>query len=100
MDEFSSIAQVFGNGFFPVIMCVLLVVAGYKVFMYLVKEGKSVVEKIEAKNAEYNDKLSEVIKNNTTAVLSIKDGLKDVENRLQDVEEKVDRIYDKGDDRR
>ena len=94
--DFAQIAQIFGNGFFPVIMCVLLCVAGYKIFMYLVQEGKNVVEKIETKNHEYNDKLSAVIDNNTTAILSIKDGLKDVENRLGDVEEKVDKLYEKG----
>ena len=95
MDGLSGFAQILGQGFFPIVMCAVILYGGYKLFRYILSEGKTLIESIESRQAEETNKLSGVIERNTEVVQTVVDEIRGVESRLEKVEDKVDKIYEK-----
>lgn len=94
MDNLGNLAQIMGQGFFPIVMCAVILYGGYKLFHYILTEGKKLIENIEARQVEETSRLSGVIDRNTEVVQTVVEEIRGVENRLEKVEDKVDRIYD------
>lgn len=71
MDDINSLAQVFGNGFFPIIMCVVLIYGIYKFVL---------MHKDEVKQ------LTEVINKNTDVINGMKLTVQQLSDRLESLE--------------
>lgn len=71
MDNINSLAQVFGNGFFPIIMCVVLIYGIYKFVL---------MHKDEVKQ------LTEVINKNTDVINGMKLTVQQLSDRLESLE--------------
>lgn len=71
MDDINSLAQVFGNGFFPIIMCVVLIYGIYK-FVLMHKDEV--------------EQLTEVINKNTDVINGMKLTVQQLSDRLESLE--------------
>ena len=78
MDDINGLAQLFGNGFFPVIMCVVLLYGIYKFVLMHKEEIKQLADVI--------DKNSDVINDMKVTVQQLSDRLEAVENRKKENE--------------
>lgn len=75
MDTINGLAQVFGNGFFPVIMCVVFIVGIY----YLVKMHKDEIQSLSSTI----DKNTDVINKMTVTLQQLSDRVENLENRKE-----------------
>lgn len=85
MQEFVNI---FGNGYFPIIITAVLLFGGWKIF----HEGIATVNKITDAHSEETKELAKVIENNTQVVTGVVERLDKVEVKLDDIENKVDAL--------
>lgn len=76
MDDLNTLTQLFGNGFFPIIMCVILIYGIYKFFIIHQDEIKS---------------LSEVIDKNTDAINEMRITIQQISDRLEALEKGGDK---------
>lgn len=72
MDTINGLAQVFGNGFFPVIMCVVFIVGIY----YLVKMHKDEIQSLSSTI----DKNTDVINKMTVTLQQLSDRVENLEH--------------------
>lgn len=78
MDDINGLVQIFGNGFFPVIMCVVLLYGIYKFVLMHKEEIKQLADVI--------DKNSDVINDMKVTVQQLSDRLEAVENHKKENE--------------
>ena len=78
MDDINSLVQVFGNGFFPIVMCVVLIYGIYKFVLMHKYEIKQLTDVI--------NKNSDVINDMKVTVQQLSDRLETLENRRKENE--------------
>lgn len=85
MQEFVNI---FGNGYFPIIITAVLLFGGWKIF----HEGIATVNKLTDDHSKESEELRKVIEGNTAVVAGVVERLDKVEIKLSDIEDKVDAL--------
>lgn len=76
MEDMSGLVQIFGNGFFPIVMCVVLIYGIYKFVIMHKDEIKS---------------LTDVINKNTEAINDMRITIQQISDRLEALEKDGDK---------
>ena len=87
-----GLVEMLGNGFFPIVMCGVLLFGGWKLFSKLFDDGIKTIKELTDAHSVETKELSRIVENNTEVVKGVVERLDKVEIKLDNIENKVDEL--------